>query len=238
MHFCRKNQLKFRLIFAVVFLSAISLLLIYHANKFYGAQTQLNTMLHFECDSGRNGTSFNSSLIEYLADLNLLFIPIRNENEQPFNEFPQLISGFSSNHYIEGERLAKLINKHFPTHELIIYDLGLSSKERKNIVSKANVTLINFPFNKYPPFVSKLKQFRWKPLLIAEELYKHKAVFWMDSSVVWTSNRLEHLFESVRQKKLFPWVIFETTGHSNYAVTHPETLNYFNCSSEKRNVQN
>ena len=45
------------------------------------------------------------------------------------------------------------------------------------------VEIKQFESNRYPEYVGNLKEYRWKPLLIAEILEKHDIVFWFDTSI-------------------------------------------------------
>lgn len=46
-----------------------------------------------------------------------------------------------------------------------------------------------FNYTKYPEYVRQLKQYRWKPLLVAEELEHHDIVLWFDTSVVFGNGK-------------------------------------------------
>ncbi|RCN28181.1 hypothetical protein ANCCAN_26079 [Ancylostoma caninum] len=63
------------------------------------------------------------------------------------------------------------IRRLWPRQKIIVYDLGLSSSSAENLKGKCLVEVRKFPFDKYPTYVDRLLEYRWKPLLIAVGFY-------------------------------------------------------------------
>ena len=51
------------------------------------------------------------------------------------------------------------------------------------------VELKEFNYTKYPKYVRRLEQYRWKPLIVTEELDEYDVVLWFDSSVVFDNGK-------------------------------------------------
>jgi hypothetical protein len=185
----------------------------------------------FECDDGRVGLPFNATLGEYLHKLLIV------DNYANLTEFPTFVTAFSQNHLSEGLRLIELVKKHFPMKKLTVYDIGLSEEVVEKVLNKPHVLLKQFNFSAYPSYVKDLIQYRWKPLVIAQELLQHPAVLWMDSSTYWVKSNISEILNWTRNGELFPWSLLigeplPWSGHSTFAVTDPGMINFFNCSKE------
>ena len=71
-----------------------------------------------------------------------------------------------------------------------------------------------------------------------EELRNHPGVFWLDSKAIINSNTtMSQLFKVVRRTNGISLMV--TTGHSTYAVTHPQLYEYIpsNISTLKETIQ-
>jgi hypothetical protein len=181
----------------------------------------------FKCDNERVGLSFSAKFGEYL--LNLITI----NNYANLTEFPSFVTAFSNNHLGEGLRLIKHVAKYFPMKKLTVYDIGLSKEDVEIVRNKSNVLLKQFNFSAYPSYVKNLKQYRWKPLVIAQELLQHPAVLWMDSSVYWENGNIYEVLIRIRNGEISPWSFLEPCWHSTFAVTAPGMMDFFNCSKER-----
>ena len=51
------------------------------------------------------------------------------------------------------------------------------------------VEIKEFNYTKYPDYVRKLKQYRWKLLAVAQELEEYDVVLWFDTSVVFGNGK-------------------------------------------------
>ncbi len=180
----------------------------------------------FKCDNERVGLSFNAKFGEHLRNL------IITNNYANLTEFPAFVTAFSENHLGEGLRLIEHVAKYFPMKNLTVYDIGLSKENVENVRNKNHVLLKPFNFSAYPSYVKYLKQYRWKPLVIAQELLQHPAVLWMDSSVYWKKGNISELLIRIRNGEIFPWSILDFAEHSTFAATASGMIDFFNCSKE------
>jgi hypothetical protein len=91
-----------------------------------------------------------------------------------------VLSAVSSNHFREIQSLLNTTEKFLPGLfnkyltkmfiflgiKLLLYDLGLNEAERNFLKSKTFLIYRQFPFDTLPQYVSKLNEYRWKPLII------------------------------------------------------------------------
>ena len=106
---------------------------------------------------------------------------------------PVFISAWSSNHHRESYSLCANILNYRGMNEsakrLIVYNLGLTQLQMIEYRSVCPIVEFrNFTFSCYPPYVRNLKQYRWKPLVIATALLDFPAIWWLDSSMTFTDN--------------------------------------------------
>ncbi|XP_076463649.1 uncharacterized protein LOC143295868 isoform X2 [Babylonia areolata] len=93
-------------------------------------------------------------------------------------------TGTSSNHFREMELfLHTALTSLLPRMEgkdfaLLVYDLGLTTEQRERLQKICRCTVLDFPFSGLPDFVSELKCYTWKPLIIASLLEKAEYLTW------------------------------------------------------------
>jgi len=79
------------------------------------------------------------------------------------------LTAFSSNHYGEALDMIGSVQKYLPRTKIIVYDIGLTAEERKNVSTFCNVELISFNFTIYSLHVKrKIRGLAWKPLILQE----------------------------------------------------------------------
>ena len=93
-----------------------------------------------------------------------------------------MVSGFSSNHYIEAQDMIATVQHYLPSTRIIVYDLGLTDNQRTELRKYCNVEVRAFQFSKYSDHVKKLTVFAWKPLIVNEIAEEYEVIFYGDSS--------------------------------------------------------
>ncbi|KAE9420467.1 hypothetical protein Angca_002059, partial [Angiostrongylus cantonensis] len=108
------------------------------------------------------------------------------------------------------------IEKYWPKQRVIVYDLGKVNRQNFEVkmLSKRslenstvlfqkwnNLEFRDFNFSRYPDYVRNLREFRWKPIIIAETLQEFSAVWYMDSSISFKKNDLNHVYELINCRK-------------------------------------
>ena len=129
-------------------------------------------------------------------------------------------TGISSNHYQEAMAgLIGSVQRMMPKTKIIVYDLGLTAKQRDNVRRICDVELRTFNFPKYPDHVSPrtLNNYAWKPLIAAELSEEYEMIMYGDSSV--------RLLEPL-QKHVFPHFLdVELPFVGTLAITHQVSYN-------------
>ncbi|VDP20537.1 unnamed protein product [Soboliphyme baturini] len=81
---------------------------------------------------------------------------------------PVFVTAASHAFYRHSLAVVSDVQRLFPDHRILYYDLGLDVVKEVHAVRRmCNVEYRRFPFESYPSYVSDLKQYRWKCLLIA-----------------------------------------------------------------------
>jgi len=89
-----------------------------------------------------------------------------------------------------------------------------------------------FPFEDFPDYVKNLREYRWKPIIVALELRLHPSILWMDTSTV-HKRPLDPLLEHFKncsnpdQCAYYPWMLFNNAGHSIFAATHERYIMFY-----------
>ncbi|CAJ0605398.1 unnamed protein product [Cylicocyclus nassatus] len=152
---------------------------------------------HLPRDWAIKGKRFSCEFSSYLDELGMLSktkVVDMTSEEMPK---PPFVTAMSENHYLEGLTLIANFRSLWPRQEVIVYDLGLTSKSKKELQKKCLVKVRSFPFEAYPHYVNDLTQYRWKPLLIAMMLKEFGALWYMDTSVRWKSDRRDIVYSEI-----------------------------------------
>lgn len=62
--------------------------------------------------------------------------------------------------------------------------MGLTENETEQYIQTFGsiIEFRQFNFSLYPDYVRNLREYRWKPLIIAQALLEYPAIWWLDSS--------------------------------------------------------
>ena len=136
-----------------------------------------------------------------------------------------VVTAFSSNHFVEATSMIASVHKHLPHTKIIIFDLGLSSRERTIVETFCCVECRTFPFNKYPSHVKTLKKYAWKPLMIKEIALEYEVVLYGDASLRVVNTVKDSILKFLLQ---FPYVSGPLHQFPIVSLTHNGMLDYFN----------
>lgn len=154
---------------------------------------------------------------------------------------PVFVTAFSENHFLDGLAFlsrfsATLAREKLTNVTVYLYDLGIRRTRLDQLKKRFShfLTIRQFPFELYPSYVAKLKQYRWKPLIIADVLKLHDSLWWMDSSVRVSSikNLVAYYSNltwctSAETCPQYPLTLVSHSSHSIYAATTPGMYDYF-----------
>lgn len=139
-----------------------------------------------------------------------------------------VVSGINSNHFEEAKDLIGSVQRFLPTTRIVVYDLGLKAKQRKELETLCKVDVRTFDFEQYPPHFRELRKYAWKATIIRSLAHEFEYVFWGDASI-----RLVDNFESALAKLDTE---FPLKGHHHpfkiVQSTHSGTLDYLNVTRE------
>ncbi|KAK6012727.1 hypothetical protein OSTOST_22097, partial [Ostertagia ostertagi] len=125
------------------------------------------------------------------------------------DEFPEpvFVTATSDNHFREALTLIASIRKLWPQKKIVVYNLGLSPKIIQMLKAKCFVELRSFPilYLSALSYEIQLDQYRWKPLLIAMAVKEFGAVWYMDTSIRWKTDRLNQVYDEIRCRKDHGW---------------------------------
>ncbi|KFD56066.1 hypothetical protein M514_03190 [Trichuris suis] len=118
------------------------------------------------------------------------------------------------------------VQEYFPNRSIIFYDLGMNDHQVKELKSFCNLEYVRFPFEDFPGYFRHLRQYRWKPVIIAKTLVRHGAVWYMDSSVRFTTANLQTVYNlfsrtsnTSETERKFSFLLHSSAHHSIYSVT-------------------
>ncbi|GFN82182.1 hypothetical protein PoB_000868800 [Plakobranchus ocellatus] len=107
-----------------------------------------------------------------------------------------IASAISSNHFDEMQAMFKNLHEVvFPRLKnfgMVLFDLGLSEKQRNITLKNCRCQIVPFKFELFPPHMSDLRCFSWKPLIFRSVIAKaRKLIVYQDSSIRWNENFAE-----------------------------------------------
>ena len=114
-------------------------------------------------------------------------IKITEINDSELPTFPLLVvvTGISSNHFMEVLDMIGSVHHFLPNTKIILYDLGLHENQLQLIYALKNVEVRNYDFSKYPNFRGGpgLGGYTFKVHIINEISKQYHLFLWLDSSV-------------------------------------------------------
>ena len=145
-----------------------------------------------------------------------------------------VVSAASKDHYAESQDMIDSVQKFLPNTKLIVYDLGLTRKQKEKLHRYCNVEVRPFKFKNYPPHTKSLMTYAWKPLIINEVTSRYEVIFWGDSSVRLKGvSFAEKLFPFLLK---FPFVAGSVLDLPIISLTHDGMLKYLNLSLSRRQM--
>ncbi|XP_063442621.1 uncharacterized protein LOC134722916 [Mytilus trossulus] len=151
---------------------------------------------------------------------------------------PVIVTAASSNHYRESLVMINTFKKNIlPRYagiKLIIFDLGLTSYQKKEIQNVCSCEMRTFQFSKYPSFVRVLRNYSWKTLVIYTVLKEYNFVMWADASVrfIGTKEAFDVFFKKVKEVGILLRTHEEKKGTATtFYYTKSETFQLLNETS-------
>ena len=135
----------------------------------------------------------------------------------------------------------ELVNKNNDDNliiNVILYDLGLTTKQVENIKEKYKKIIYNkFDFNKYPEHVSLEKyngincSYAWKPIIFDEVCRKYKnLVLWFDARSFYYN--FHNIIKTIKKEGIY----CAASNHNIETWNHPKTLDFMKGCIYKKNT--
>ena len=142
------------------------------------------------------------------------------------------VSAISDDHLDEAKDFIASVQTHMPKSPIIVYNLGLSKKNKKILSSYCDVQVRDFNFSKFPKHVRFLRGCAWKPLII-NELYERlngKVVMWADASC-----RVLHSITPLFPRlSTFPIISGIPDNHFFISTTHDGMMKYLKLNKTRK----
>ncbi|KAK0065860.1 hypothetical protein Bpfe_004657, partial [Biomphalaria pfeifferi] len=108
------------------------------------------------------------------------------------------VTATSDNHYDETQysvhNLHAVVYPKVKNMTFVIFDIGLTTKQREKTIKACRCHVIVFPFEKFPSFFKERGCYTWKPLIVMAAMIKaNKFVIYQDASITWKDSVLEVL---------------------------------------------
>ena len=145
-----------------------------------------------------------------------------------------VLTAFSDNHFEEAKDMIASMQTCLPDKKIIVYDLGLSSKKKKEVRKYCNVELRSFPFKHYrQPHMKNLKTYAWKPVIVKLVSQEYDVIMYGDASLRMTScdmsKALDHLLK-------FPFLDLSLTSFSAIEFTHDGMMEYLHYPKHRKDI--
>ncbi|XP_052791359.1 uncharacterized protein LOC128225544 [Mya arenaria] len=119
------------------------------------------------------------------------------EAPRELRKIPVIVTAVDRNFYPIGIGLHWSVHWHlmkrpeYKNIKVIVYDLGLTRRQRKMMIRNCRCELRKFVYEDYPAHVKIRKTYAFKPIIIQTVLMEFGFVWWLDSSVRFISGDLE-----------------------------------------------
>jgi hypothetical protein len=156
----------------------------------------------------------------------LLLVPFDTKNDFI------IVTGADSSHHKSLKQLLLSIMLYEKNTKVIVFDLGLTGSEIKDLREKFRTAEIRkFNYSKYPKhFNIKINagEYAWKPVIISDILNEFKcSVCWMDAG-----NILLSPLNTIRKIMNFNGFYSPYSSGKIFKWTHPKTLNFLKTSDK------
>ena len=133
-----------------------------------------------------------------------------------------VVTGFSSNHFMESKDFFGSIYKHMPNTKIIVFNLGLKPNEVKELKSYCSLEVRDFQFDHYPKHMEDLYSYAFKPLMLEEISKEYELILYCDASC-----RLQKPINSLLKHLVrFPLVGGSPSTFPMTTTTHDGMLKY------------
>lgn len=145
-----------------------------------------------------------------------------------------VVTAFSSSHYEEAQDMIASVQHFLPNTKLIVYDLGMTVEQRKNVSNDCNVELRQLDYTKYPPHVKLLGNYAWKPVIAGEVAEQYEVFMWGDASVRVVGSLVKHVLPLLQN---FPFVAGSAFSGPIIPLIHDGMIHYLNFTLSRMQMR-
>ncbi|KAL3905848.1 MAG: hypothetical protein SGARI_004268, partial [Bacillariaceae sp.] len=101
-----------------------------------------------------------------------------------------IVTGSDQGYYSALRNFAASLKYWAPERKLVVYNLGMSDLQLKDIPKWTNVVALKWESGipkSLPPHVHSLKNYAWKSIIINETVHEYKSIFWLDAGATFTA---------------------------------------------------
>lgn len=142
---------------------------------------------------------------------------------------PVVVTAVTSANVYQAMNFIKSMQRHLPEKTLVLYDLGLSSRDVLTLKKACNCSIRVFEFDKYPAHVSTLKLKAYRPIIIQEMLNEFTAVLWSDLNKQFLTGNISHLVSRAEKDGILAWRLDLPIS----ALTHPKMFSFFQTKRDQ-----
>ncbi|KFD56065.1 hypothetical protein M513_03189, partial [Trichuris suis] len=194
-------------------------------------ETQTSRLCYYHPEETNvHGRPFHENTLRLVKKLHIFDHTARYvdpENYLKEND-PVFLTAASSIFFGSVKVAIRSVQQYFPNRSIIFYDLGMKDHQVKELKSFYNLEYVRFPFEDFPAYFRRRRQYRWKPVIIAKTLARYGAVWYLDSSVQFTSSNLKKVYNLFTKttnmsetERKFSFLLHSPTHHGIYSVTSP-----------------
>ncbi|RUS85209.1 hypothetical protein EGW08_007035 [Elysia chlorotica] len=141
-----------------------------------------------------------------------------------------IASAISSNHFDEMQsmfqNLHEIVYPRIKNFHMVLFDIGLSPLQRNITQKNCRCQIVKFNFDLFPPHVSDIRCYSWKPIIFRAVIAKARKLFvYQDSSIRW-STEFPKVFE--RALKYGQQTVAPMYGDNVPSNSMKQTLDYLN----------
>jgi hypothetical protein len=133
-----------------------------------------------------------------------------------------IVTGSNDDYYSALRNFAASLKFWAPDRKLVIYNLGMSELQLKDIPKWTNVQALHWksgiPKN-LPAHVKNLNNYAWKSIIINETVHEYKSIFWLDAGATFTGP-IDSIEEIIRRNGIF---LVRGQDEDMKGLSHPRT---------------
>ncbi|XP_052221764.1 uncharacterized protein LOC127838212 [Dreissena polymorpha] len=147
------------------------------------------------------------------------------------HEIPPFVTAVRQTQIKEVTQLVASIQHSLPGRKIYVYDLDLTTEQKKHMMSYCSVRMRLFMKKLFPTYVSNLDNLHWKPLIIQTALAEFGHIIWVNPNFRLGTQELAPLLHDSHERGIM--AIGQTASYTTYSATHPKMLEFIPADKKK-----